>query len=100
MTALSRLLANGGLNYFDVVYIDGSHSASDVLTDAVLAFHLTRVAGVMIFDDYLWYQEGPEQRNPLTAPKIAIDAFLNIFQRKVDILRQPLYQVYARKIAD
>ena len=33
-----------------VVYIDGSHDASDVLTDAVMAWKLLAQGGIMILD--------------------------------------------------
>lgn len=33
-----------------VVYIDGSHWAKDVLTDAVMAWRLLKEGGVMILD--------------------------------------------------
>lgn len=33
-----------------VVYIDGSHAAKDVIADAVLAWALLRPGGVLIFD--------------------------------------------------
>jgi precorrin-6B methylase 2 len=39
---------------FDVIYVDGSHEATDVLMDAVLCWQLLRSGGVMIFDDYVW----------------------------------------------
>jgi predicted O-methyltransferase YrrM len=63
---LARLLAEGKAGYFDFVYIDGSHQAPDVLCDAVLAFRLLRVGGVMAFDDYLWADRTP--RDILTSP--------------------------------
>ncbi|GAB1658086.1 hypothetical protein Mh1955_12220 [Mannheimia haemolytica] len=49
-----ELLANGHINYFDYIYIDGSHEAPDVLFDALLAHRLVRKGGVISFDDYLW----------------------------------------------
>jgi predicted O-methyltransferase YrrM len=52
--ALSKLLAGGKSEHYDFIYIDGSHFASDVLVDAVLAFKLLKVGGFMVFDDYLW----------------------------------------------
>lgn len=104
--ALVQLLAQGKKEYFDFIYIDGSHQAPDVLTDCVLAFRLLKVGGVMVLDDYLWIvdsagqlaQVGEEQFYNL--PKPAIDAFVNIFQRKMRVLHQyPLYQLYSLKTA-
>lgn len=96
--ALSHLLATGHEVHFDLVYVDGSHQAPDVLSDAILGFHLTRVGGLLIFDDYLWHMEPHGREDPLNMPKVAIDAFLNLFQRKVRIIPSlPLVQVYALK---
>jgi predicted O-methyltransferase YrrM len=84
---------------FDLIYIDGSHTAADVLTDAVLAFQLARVGGVMIFDDYLWSMEPQPAADPLNTPKFAIDAFTTAFARKVRVLPAfPNEQCYVEKI--
>jgi predicted O-methyltransferase YrrM len=85
---------------FDLIYIDGSHTAPDVLVDAILAFQLLRVGGVMIFDDYLWSTEPALRADPLNTPKFAIDAFTTVFARKVRILPDfPNSQCYVEKIA-
>lgn len=67
---------------FDFIYVDGSHQAPDVLCDAVMAWRVLRDGGVMVFDDYLW----GDPRMPLHRPKIAIDAFMNIFAGEMVIL--------------
>jgi len=85
---------------FDFIYIDGSHQAPDVLADAILAFRMLRVGGIMAFDDYLWFEHLPYGKDPIRSPKIAIDAFTNIYSRKLNILSAPLYQLYIQKIAD
>jgi predicted O-methyltransferase YrrM len=96
---LPRMLAEGKKNYFDLVYVDGAHNAPDVLFDAVMAYELTRPGGVIIFDDYVWFNFTPvENRSVIDYPKIAIDAFTNIYSRKIDIIQAPLYQLYVRKI--
>jgi predicted O-methyltransferase YrrM len=94
---LAQLVAQGHAETFDFIYVDGSHQAPDVLADAVLGFKLLRVGGVMIFDDYLWAEELPLGRDPLRCPKIAVDAFVNCYFRKLQILRAPLYQLYVQK---
>lgn len=96
--ALIQLLA-AGAEGFDLVYVDGSHQAPDVLADAVLGFQLLKVGGVLIFDDYLWSLEAAGRQDPLNMPKPAIDAFVNLFQRKVTVLGAPLYQLYLVKSA-
>ena len=85
---------------FDLVYIDGSHHTDDVIIDAVKGFELLNVGGIMIFDDYLWAEHTVATRNILECPKPAIDAFMNIFFRKMSIISAPLYQIYAQKISD
>jgi predicted O-methyltransferase YrrM len=102
--ALAKLLAKGNKEAFDFIYIDGSHKAPDVLTDCVMAFPLLKVGGVMILDDYLWIVDesnnlaDPGAEEFYNLPKPAIDAFMNIFQRKMRLLHQfPLYQIYALK---
>jgi predicted O-methyltransferase YrrM len=97
--ALARLLAGGAAEHFDWIYVDGSHQAPDVLADAVLGFQLLKVGGVMIFDDYLWSLEGDGRQDAYNMPKPGIDAFVNVFQRKVSLIGAPLYQLYLRKIA-
>lgn len=97
--ALARLLSNGMEGFFDFIYIDGSHQAVDVITDAVMCYYLARKDGIIAFDDYGWSEFAGEKRDPLRCPKLAIDAFSNIFFRKVVALRVPLYQVYFHKIA-
>jgi predicted O-methyltransferase YrrM len=89
-----------GVAPFDLIYIDGSHTAADVLVDAVLAFQLLRVGGVMIFDDYLWSMEPALSVDPLNMPKPAVDAFVSTFMRKVRVLPGlPNSQCYVEKIA-
>jgi predicted O-methyltransferase YrrM len=97
---LAKLLVNGKSNYFDFIYVDGSHQAPDVLCDAVLAFKLLKVGGILVFDDYLWAENNQQHRDPIACPKIAIDAFLNINIRKVSFVTAPLAQIYVQKVAD
>lgn len=39
---------------YDIVYIDGLHSAFGALADGVMSWPMLKVGGVMVFDDYLW----------------------------------------------
>ena len=96
INALSKLITNKTSNYFDFIYIDGSHMASDVLSDAILSFELLKINGIMGFDDYLW--KLPNTDNLLTNPKIAIDTFTNIFSFRIQILVTLNHQVYIKKI--
>ncbi len=97
---LSKLLANGAGNSFDLIYIDGSHQAPDVLCDAVLSFRLLKKGGFMFFDDYLWSENLPGGIDPIRCPKIAIDAFTNIYCRKIRVISAWLCQLYVQKVTD
>ena len=77
---------------YGFIYIDGSHIAKDVLTDACMAWPLLMQGGIMVFDDYLW----GEPRDILHRPKPAIDAFVNIFAEEVDMVHMG-YQLIVRK---
>jgi predicted O-methyltransferase YrrM len=77
---------------FDLVYIDGSHEAPDVLTDAVLAWPLLKPGGLMGFDDYGW--RGPPE--PQRCPALAVDAFLDVMRGCHSELHRG-YQVWVQK---
>jgi predicted O-methyltransferase YrrM len=96
---LVRLLSKELFDYFDIIYIDGSHTSVDVLSDAVMSFQLLKIGGTMIFDDYLWRQNSGVSTDCLDTPKPAIDAFLNIFFHKMRIYWSPNSQVFAEKMA-
>lgn len=99
--AMAQLLSEGAANTFDLAYIDASHQAPDVLADAVLAFKLTRIGGILVFDDYLWRMAGPDGNDILNAPKVGIDAFVNTYLRKLTIVTgTPLRQLYVQKTSD
>lgn len=99
--ALAKLIAEGRLGYFDVIYVDGSHQAPDVLTDAVMSFPLLKVDGIMVFDDYLWSVDGKGDQDILNMPKPAVDAFANLFMRKMTVMRGGTReQLFLRKYAD
>ena len=99
-TQLPKLLAAGKQGYFDFIYIDGSHQAPDVLLDAVLGFELLRTQGVIVFDDYLWQEPLVSGVDPLRCPKLAIDAFANIYCRKLKVMSAPLHQMYMQKVSE
>lgn len=81
-----------GDNDFAFIYIDGSHIAKDVLTDACMAWPLLKPKGMMVFDDYMW----GNPRDALHRPKIAIDAFTNIFGETAETIHVG-YQLVVRK---
>jgi predicted O-methyltransferase YrrM len=77
---------------FDFVYIDGSHIAKDVLTDACMAWPLLKPGGIVVFDDYMW----GDPRDILHRPKIAIDSFVNVFAEHLEVVAAG-YQLAVRK---
>lgn len=96
---LAKLIAQGRSDTFDLVYIDGSHQAADVLTDCVMGYRLCRPGGLIICDDYLWSTEPIGQEELYNMPKLGIDAFSLAFSRKVRQLPLHLYQAYFTKIS-
>ncbi|MFO0802841.1 MAG: class I SAM-dependent methyltransferase [Gemmataceae bacterium] len=79
---------------FDVVYLDGSHEAPDVLADAVLVWPLLKPGGLLGFDDYRW-QGFPESER---RPALAIDAFLRVHRGRYEDVHRG-YQVWIRKLS-
>jgi hypothetical protein len=88
--ALAQLGVQG--RRFDFAYIDGSHVAADVYSDALLTWPLIARGGVVIFDDYLW----PGSEDPLEVPKPGIDAFLKTIAGDYKLLLKD-YQVAIAK---
>lgn len=95
--ALNNLYFTGKVNYFDFIYIDGSHLPEDVLADAVLSFKLLKPGGIIGFDDYQW---GSNDLTINYVPKTAIDAFINIYFDYIEILIGLSNQIYIRKISN
>ncbi len=75
---------------FDCIYIDGDHLAPSVLEDIILAFPLLKKNGLLILDDY-----GIDKK--LESPKIAINAFLHIYQNNIELLYKG-WQVAIKKL--
>lgn len=78
---------------FDFIYIDGSHHAPYVLTDAVLAWRCLKVGGLLCFDDYLW---GLDELPDVERPQIAIDTFISVFRGMQEVVHRG-DQVFVRK---
>lgn len=78
----------------DYIYIDGSHLAIDVLSDAVLSWSILKDGGILIFDDYGW---GIHTTDEKQKPKLAIDAFLQGYTGHYEIIEMG-WQVFLRKL--
>lgn len=71
---LPKLIADG--KQFDFIFIDGSHTSSDVMTDAILSYLLLKPGGLMVFDDYVWGLDSMPYAN---IPHSAIEFMKNSF---------------------
>lgn len=77
---------------FDLIYVDGSHWAPDVILDAVCGWQRLRTGGLLIFDDFLWnYYENPREN-----PCEAISSFLRLFNHEIEVVHAG-YQLFLRK---
>jgi predicted O-methyltransferase YrrM len=81
------------INSFDIIYIDGSHVAKDVLIDAVYSWQPLKLGGIMIFDDYKY---GPKLAVE-SKPQIAIDSFMAVFSGHIEVIFRG-YQVILKKV--
>jgi SAM-dependent methyltransferase len=68
---------------FDLVYVDASHHALDVLADAALAWKLLKEGGIAIFDDY---GPIPSGEDALLYPTSAIDAFFGLVAGRHEVV--------------
>lgn len=89
----------GDLNFhhnstcYDLILVDGDHSAQGCLSDLVMSWHLLNKGGFMIIDDYGWGNGRPE----LETPKPAIDAFLKIYAPEIEVLHLDYQAIVRRK---
>ena len=66
---------------YDIIFIDGNHTTSFVISDAVMSWYLLKIGGIMIFDDYIWGQMGTT-----LAPKLAVDSFVSCFADYLQVI--------------
>jgi predicted O-methyltransferase YrrM len=78
---------------YHLIYIDGSHTADDVLADAVLCWLLLQPGGLLIFDDWQFASNLPEELRPT----VAVDAFITAYRRRLELVHRG-YQVIIRKL--
>lgn len=88
----NQILA-GEKDKYNFIYIDGAHTADNVLQDAVLADQMLKVGGIMAFDDYIGYN------NNDLPPSIAIKAFLDSNKDKYEVLYSK-NQLFIKKVKD
>jgi len=83
MTSSQFLFNNASSDLFDLIYIDGSHDARDVIQDAIMGFERLKHGGLMIFDDFLWHGYA----NPIQNPTSAINYFIRLKKTELTVLR-------------
>jgi predicted O-methyltransferase YrrM len=54
-------------NNYNLIYIDGSHEASQVKKDFVNAFNCLEKSGILICDDFIWFLYNDITKNPMKA---------------------------------
>ncbi len=90
---LPRMLAAG--EAFDLIYVDGTHTALGVMIDLCFCASMLRTGGLMVLDDY-WHQES-EIGGP--GVKQAVDRFHGAFRQYFEL--EAVYrQVILRKTAE
>ena len=72
VTSMRKLLKENV--HFDFIYIDGSHNGEDILSDAIEAFKILKVNGLMFFDDFLQHDD-----NRILQSYVGIDKFLSLY---------------------
>jgi predicted O-methyltransferase YrrM len=78
------------VNTVDILYIDGDHSYTGVLSDFNNYSELVNLNGYIVFDDYLDFQHSPEVKN-------AVDFIIkNIDQKKYEIIGSLYYELISK----
>ena len=80
--------------YFDFIYVDGSHVCIDVSIDLFLSWNLLRCGGIIAIDDYLF---GSYNKDPIGYPFEAVNHFMNKYKNDIRILDIG-YRVFLQKI--
>ena len=78
---------------FDVIFIDNSHEAKNIMRDAVLSWDLLNENGILIFGDYGWEKLNKDYLRPY----IAIDSFIHIYTPELQVIFKG-YQLMVEKI--
>jgi predicted O-methyltransferase YrrM len=74
---------------FDFIYIDGSHKCMDVYFDAIIAYELLKIGGIIAFDDYRF-----NKGDILNSPYEAIEYFRK--ERNLELIYED-YRIYFKK---
>ena len=61
-------------NFYDLIYVDAGHGYLDVITDLYYSYLQLKLNGLMLLDDYLWYEGKVVDLNK--GVRLAINDFL------------------------
>ena len=81
-TTSDKYFADIQKEVFDLIYIDGDHTAFGVVRDITNAYRVLKVGGVLGLDDYTWSLG----QGPLYDPKPAIDWFSDLLGDRMETL--------------
>lgn len=90
---LHHLLDSIGKESINFAYIDASHEARDVLSDAVLVWKLMKENGIVVFDDYRW----ADLEQEFFRPRLAIDSFIRAYAPELRVIHIER-QAYVQKL--
>ena len=79
---------------FDIIYVDGSHHAKDVLEDCVNSWRVLQKNGILIIDDYFWIGYENNDLNPING----INDFLRKYKKEYSVLKLSKYQLFIKKL--
>ena len=83
--------------FFDVIYIDGWHGASQVTKDISNSWKFLRIGGIIICDDY-FYEGDSYKKSDKDIPAPAINNFIRENKKKLKILCVNNNQIFLKKI--
>ena len=86
--ALCELNANN--QSYDLIFIDGGHTALQCLSDIILSFNLLNKNGILVIDDYLLTGDR------LNTPKLGIDIFNILYADRIKLLHSSYCMIYQK----
>lgn len=81
---------------FDVIYLDGLHYSTAILSDLIMAWPLLKNGGYMLLDDFGMDMYGSKFN--LDSCFFGISAFMNVFQGQYEVINGPNYLIGIKKI--
>ena len=83
---------------FDVIYLDGLHYSTAILSDIIMSWPLLKKGGHLLLDDFGMDMYGSKFN--LDSCFFGISAFMNIFQGQYQVVNGPHYLIGIKKIIE